>query len=464
MRKLFDRYTIIGAFAGLLIFLILAPRGTVAGIIQAVIPQVVPTANKRGNGTVFQIAASSTSAAAGTLLCDDGSGNTTTSGCSTGGTTATITIANDASTGTTLNKLAKLTGAPSTAIIAGASDTGGVVGVVTAGAGTTGNATIQIAGTVSCVFDGATTAGHYVQISGTAGDCHDSGATYPTSGQAVGRVLSTNVGGGTYSMDLFPAEIQPSAGGSVSSVNTQTGAVVTSAVSTYAGLPAASANGKMFLLSDSLYAVRDNGASLDFFGSLLPVTVPPAAGTWTTIIGSGTASSTFGPLYMQPNLTTNAFVILARAQPSTPYTIDTIWDLNLQAGSGTSAAGLAFRESSSSKEVDFDFMDTANPTTQACLNLTSDTTFSAFGCNTTKAITAPMLSSRRHYVRMVNTGSVLRFFSSGDGINWMQYGTDVTESAGGFFSSGPNQIALRCANGDNTNLIAQCTLLSYNPH
>jgi hypothetical protein len=116
-----------------------------------------------------------------------------------------VEIANAGTTGTTLNKLAKLTGAPSTAVIAGTSDTTGVIGVVISGAGTTGNAVIARNGICSCVFDGATTAGDYVQVSSTvAGDCKDAGASPPTSGQIIGRVLSTNGGAGTYAMSIAP--------------------------------------------------------------------------------------------------------------------------------------------------------------------------------------------------------------------------------------------------------------------
>jgi hypothetical protein len=110
-------------------------------------------------------------------------------------------IANAGTTGTTLNRLAKLTGAPSTAVITGTGDTSGIVGVVVGGAGTTGNAQIAVDGIASCVFDGATTANHYVQNSAaTAGDCTDAGLTRPTVGQVLGRVLSTNSGTGTYAM------------------------------------------------------------------------------------------------------------------------------------------------------------------------------------------------------------------------------------------------------------------------
>lgn len=128
------------------------------------------------------------------------------------GSQSTI-FANEGATGTTLNKLAKLTGAPSTAIIVATTDTEGIVGIVVAGAGTTGNAQIAFAGKASCVFDSATTAGHYViNDTSTAGDCMDSGAaTYPTSGQVVGIVTTTNGGAGTYEVDLTLR--QPQAGG-----------------------------------------------------------------------------------------------------------------------------------------------------------------------------------------------------------------------------------------------------------
>ena len=119
-----------------------------------------------------------------------------------------MTIANAGSTGTTVNRLAKLTGAPSTAVITATNDTENAVGICTANCGTTGNATIAIVGQVDCEFDGATTAGNYVIISSiTAGKCHDGGSAFPTSGAAYGKVLTTNGGAGTYSMTLMTPDI-----------------------------------------------------------------------------------------------------------------------------------------------------------------------------------------------------------------------------------------------------------------
>jgi hypothetical protein len=119
-----------------------------------------------------------------------------------------ITVANNGA-GTTLNTLTKLTSAPSQAVMTGTGDTGGIVGITTSGAGTTGSAVIAQVGLIACQFDGATTAGDYVQNSITVnGDCHDAGANYPGGGQVVGRVMSTNIGAGAYTIDLFPPEIR----------------------------------------------------------------------------------------------------------------------------------------------------------------------------------------------------------------------------------------------------------------
>src|ERR1019366_4231840 len=86
---------------------------------------------------------------------------------SAGTSAVTSAFPNEASTGTTANMLAKLTGAPSKAILAATTDVSGIAGIVVSGAGTTGLAAIAISGDANCTFDGATTAGDYVTISST---------------------------------------------------------------------------------------------------------------------------------------------------------------------------------------------------------------------------------------------------------------------------------------------------------
>jgi hypothetical protein len=131
---------------------------------------------------------------------------------SLGASALTSAFANESVTGTVAHGLAKLTGNPATAIVASVTDTGGIVGVVTAGAGTAGTAQIAFAGQANCAFDGGTAAGDYVTVSATvAGDCHDAGATYPAAGQIVGRALSANSGTGIYPMTLFGPGLQGAA-------------------------------------------------------------------------------------------------------------------------------------------------------------------------------------------------------------------------------------------------------------
>ena len=157
-----------------------------------------------GGSTAFSSITSGTNTGAAMLVGTGASLGPTGTG-TIAATSTDIFVANEGITGTTTNYLAKLTGAPSTAIVAGTSDTSGIVGLVVSGAGTTGSALIARSGSASCAFDGSTTAGDYVIVSTTAaGKCHDTGAaTYPTGAvQVLGRVLSTNVGAGTYAMTL----------------------------------------------------------------------------------------------------------------------------------------------------------------------------------------------------------------------------------------------------------------------
>lgn len=110
---------------------------------------------------------------------------------------------NEIGTGTCLNCVVKLSGSPGSVKRTDAGDTTGAVGIAVEGTGTSGDAKVVVAGKAWCVFDGATTAHNYVQISSTtAGACTDAGASFPASGQVLGRVLSTNGAAGTYQILL----------------------------------------------------------------------------------------------------------------------------------------------------------------------------------------------------------------------------------------------------------------------
>ena len=133
-----------------------------------------------------------------------------------------IELGNAGTTGTTLNKLVKVS-STGKALIAATTDTSGIIGVAVGGAGTSGNAQIAVAGTATCVFDGTAAAGDYIGISsGTAGDCTDVGSALPTSGENIGRVLVGGSGAGTYTLMVNPGSTYITNNSSGSSGNVQT--------------------------------------------------------------------------------------------------------------------------------------------------------------------------------------------------------------------------------------------------
>ena len=122
----------------------------------------------------------------------------------------------------------------------GAGVTNGYLGVCVAGCGTKGTNYVAFAGQVGIIVDGTSTLQHYVQLSATAGEGHDTGAaTYPTAGGAViGRITQTSTGAGSQSiMDLFPPEIQASAGGGGTGAYTQICKTVGGGTVNLAGTP-----------------------------------------------------------------------------------------------------------------------------------------------------------------------------------------------------------------------------------
>jgi len=240
-------------------------------------------------------------------------------------------IPNASSTGTTLNKLAKLTGSPSTAVRIATTDTTAAIGVVVGGAGTTGNAQIVMTGTTSCVFDGATTAGDYVQASTTvAGDCHDTGGAYPTNNQVVGRVLSTNGGSGTYPMLVFPLEIGASGGGTVNVGTVNDLAYYASSTNTVS--PRATANNGVLVTS---------ATGVPSISSTIPPVTGADGGTW------GTNGIFVGNIYysirvpsVNLNSTGDTAITINLPTGWTRYRVDKLWVLHASTSLTTAKVGL----------------------------------------------------------------------------------------------------------------------------
>ncbi len=124
---------------------------------------------------------------------------------------------NAASTGTTVNRMCKWVGSDAsddTVVITPTGDAGtfnaGLIGVVDAGAGTSGFAHVVLRGEALCDFDGSVVKGDWAILSNSAaGKLHDVGYGHPLSGiidtgNIIGRIAETGSGAGTYKIDLHP--------------------------------------------------------------------------------------------------------------------------------------------------------------------------------------------------------------------------------------------------------------------
>lgn len=116
---------------------------------------------------------------------------------------------NNIGPGTGLNLIVSINGAGVQTAPAAVNGVG-LIGICVLGCAVGGQATVQTVGIASCVFDGGTTSGDYIQLSSTVnGNCHDTGSvTFPTGGQVIGRALSNQAIAGTYSMLLFGPEVR----------------------------------------------------------------------------------------------------------------------------------------------------------------------------------------------------------------------------------------------------------------
>lgn len=151
-----------------------------------------------GSGSAAGTVTTTGSPASGQVAVFSGSSSVTSNvNGSLGSTNAlTVTMTNDGTTGTSVNKLAKLNGSGQ-AVKMATTDTNGAVGIVVSGAGTTSTAEVAVYGTATCTFDNAATYGDYVGISGgTAGDCTDLGADQSgAAGQIIGIARESGAAG-----------------------------------------------------------------------------------------------------------------------------------------------------------------------------------------------------------------------------------------------------------------------------
>ena len=196
--------------------------------------------------------------------------------------------------------------------------------------------------------------------------------------------------------------------------------------------------------------------------SSLCTPLPPAIGSWTQRVFSAgsAANTTFGYLFLQTPQAGGApggYALLSTPQPSTPYTIDMTIAMTYGHASATLLVG--WLESSTQKTTQ---LGPNGSGAYSCSNLTAFTTFASNGCGTSGATGSNSALNRIQYIRLQDTGTVLRVFLSADGVNFQQYGADVNVNS--FFTTAPDSIIFGGYGGGASNLFTGFSLLSYYVH
>jgi len=282
----------------------------------------------------------------------------------------------------------------------------------------------------------------------------DSGAaTYPTSGQVVGIVTSTNGGAGTYEVDLSLG--QPQAGGA--------GGGGGASVIAYGSIPGTCTDGSTFFLSDSLYTVVCNPTNtFNYFYGTIKVTPPPSAGwTWEQQ-GASTVDSTYGFEYLYlPKAGSDVLRNRNRAAPATPYTLKTaiLYDANTCNAStrtnNNAQMGIGFRENGTGKLIVFSNGGEGNTGHYAWSKWNDATSFSAAYVSINEATAFVYERPGLLWLAIQDDGTNLTPYQSVDGIHWQAI--DSARARNDFFTTGPDQLLF----GGYTSGADQCVALIH---
>jgi hypothetical protein len=240
----------------------------------------------------------------------------------------------NSSTGTTKNTLTKIVvnaTVPQAQIMA-TTDTSGAVGITVSPTGTTGQATITHSGVVPCIFDNTTVAGDFVQISATAaGNCHDVGATRPTSGQIIGIVAQTGGSASTYNVlldkSIFPAASSTAPQSALGSSDTLSAA---GTFATTLSVPAPAGVG-------SFIEINANGIYTT------TVTASPAIALQVNAGGTTALCPEIGNLQPQTNVTAGPWNLRCLIQIATTGAPGTAWAWGTDFASGSSGGSPIFK-------------------------------------------------------------------------------------------------------------------------
>jgi hypothetical protein len=472
-----------------------------AAIIQAIVPAAAPTASRRGTTTpasgagIFQLAANTTAGSVGAAVCDDGNGNTTTSGCTANAVTSTSPVTVNANS-TNDQQLMELSlsagylnslGRPFDIFGAGLYTTqtaqtptlelkvklctvsgcgsGTVVTLVDITTGATTAATSNVSWNLRTVaVTAATGATGNLEVHGRSSvDLGSAISTAATVYNDISTAVSSNIDLTAalfvdftikFSTNAATANIfiqrsgVVSPGGSTSGGGGGSGPSITQG--TFASLPGTCTTNDLYYQTDGPYQFRCSAANT--FSAFLPswglVTVPPSASWTSDNMSTTTVDSTNGERYFanSPNAA-NTVRLQYRTAPATPYAIvgGIRHELTGIASTSTSTNGLSapcmfFRDGTGKIEsLCANFNSTNSTTSMDVSDWTNSTTFSATvkNFNMNGAEMSGPLARQTVWFCLTDDGTTnITKFVSIDRQHWIQF-SQTSRTA--FFGSGPTQ-------------------------
>jgi hypothetical protein len=223
---------------------------------------------------------------------------------------------------------------------------------------------------------------------------------------------------------------------------------------TYSNLPAAGLTGRLFLPSDGVVALRDNGSTWDTLGPIYKFTTPPVVSSWTAQVNVDSAVDRAGTVILKETNSGSGddLNILAMTAPGTPYSVTAAMLPPVYTGAGYWKSGIAMRDSSSGNLHCLHVATGGVSTGFYVDKYNSPTSYSATN-NFVGEVGAPI------WLRITDDGTNLLFQVSQDGTNWNQL---ISLGRTSFLANAPNQVCFTFGTfGSGSGYTGQSTLLHW---
>jgi hypothetical protein len=206
-------------------------------------------------------------------------------------------------------------------------------------------------------------------------------------------------------------------------------------IDTWANLPTAGSEGRLFIATDGNTISRDNGSTWDHYGPIKTNLTVPIDGNFSWVNqGSSTVSTTRGAITLSTPAV-NSYNIRARyLAKSSPYKV-TAHFVPFMAGANYPACGIGFRSSASSKWFAIQLTNVSNIHYVNVFKGTNDTTWSS----DVVAINGTDMGGQVNWFQIEDNGTTLYFRCSTNGKMWLTLASEArgTHFSGGSLPTGP---------------------------